>query len=1144
MEGYVLTTTVQKSLKRIVESFSDPFPSRAWTLTGPYGSGKSTFALFVSKLFGIKPAKELSLLKKLIKGADFNFWQTLYENEDTLFADINSSPKFFPILVSGSREPLAKAILRGILQAIEASDNKKLSIKLSKRVSSLQEEEITGRQIIEILNEISVLITNKNEKTGVLLVIDELGKLLEYVALHPTKSDVFVLQELAEATKNSKQNLFLITILHQAFERYVEKLGRRERDEWRKIQGRFEDLPFQEPNEQVLHILKDAFELSGKTSEVEEFERYGEYLAQEAFELGICGSLKKEIAVSLLKGCLPLHPTVAITLGPVFRRFGQNERSLFAFLTSNETYFGLTGFLETAEWTKEYREIIQLDRLYDYLISAMGSSLYAGSQGRKWAEIDTALNRLINSTELEFRIIKTIGLLNLLGDIGKLKSSDEILKFALRDDKVEEKEIENSLQNLIKKSVIIKRNFNDTFAIWEGSDIDLDERFRQATQQIDPSVSLNERLEKNFSLKPIVAKRHSYQTGTLRFFETAYANINNIEEVCSKIPSEADGQIVYVFTNSQEEFNEIVNKIKKAEIKTNSQTIVALPKDLETLNDAVYAVDCWNWVRQNTPELQNDRTARNELTARLSYVEKSVQKWLNQLQSGKSGEQCEWFWKNDNTGISDTKSLQEFLSKVCDSVFYKTPILKNELINRRNLSGAANSARKSLFDSMLKNSNEYQLGIQGYPPQLSIYFSLLQETTIHREENGRYGFYPPNYNADKGIQSVWKEIEKFLQKTERNRLTVAELFEILKKPPFGLKQGVLPTLFGAVLLHYDSELALYENGSFVPKLNLPIFEKLYWSPETFSLQLCKIEGVRSQVIEELANKLLPVEVTSKQKQFDILTIIRPLVKFAREMDEFTRNTRRLSLESQKVRHALFSAREPDTLIFKQLPEAFGLKEFNEKQAYSETQVSEFCKKLLNSLSEIKRIYDELLRDLEAMLFGSFNIKELGEKGRAELAKKVEVIADYVSSPKLKSFILRITDPNADFRSWLESLGELVVNKRIASWDDEDFSIFEINLAEIVRSYVNFESLAFELKQKEISKNINIGEVIRLSLTKFGDEEQEKVLTIKPNEKNIIEKLEVALEKEFEDANLNGNYELRLIVLANLSWKILQQIKTQ
>ena len=56
--------------------------------------------------------------------------------------------------------------------------------------------------------------------------------------------------------------------------------------------------------------------------------------------------LDKSEFVWLLESCLPLHPTVALIVSPLFRRFAQNERSLFALLNSSEPH-GLQDFLAT-----------------------------------------------------------------------------------------------------------------------------------------------------------------------------------------------------------------------------------------------------------------------------------------------------------------------------------------------------------------------------------------------------------------------------------------------------------------------------------------------------------------------------------------------------------------------------------------------------------------------------------------------------------------------------------------------------------------------------------------------------------------------------------------------------------------------------
>ena len=55
--AYVPTSTTLKTLKSIANGFTNDKHHRAWTLIGPYGSGKSSFAIFLNALTQTKDYK-------------------------------------------------------------------------------------------------------------------------------------------------------------------------------------------------------------------------------------------------------------------------------------------------------------------------------------------------------------------------------------------------------------------------------------------------------------------------------------------------------------------------------------------------------------------------------------------------------------------------------------------------------------------------------------------------------------------------------------------------------------------------------------------------------------------------------------------------------------------------------------------------------------------------------------------------------------------------------------------------------------------------------------------------------------------------------------------------------------------------------
>ncbi|MFC6667144.1 hypothetical protein ACFP9V_18695 [Deinococcus radiopugnans] len=63
LEGYTLTAQARAVLRRMLEALGPQGTERAWTLTGPYGSGKSAFALFLTQLLNAPTGEGYALLQ-------------------------------------------------------------------------------------------------------------------------------------------------------------------------------------------------------------------------------------------------------------------------------------------------------------------------------------------------------------------------------------------------------------------------------------------------------------------------------------------------------------------------------------------------------------------------------------------------------------------------------------------------------------------------------------------------------------------------------------------------------------------------------------------------------------------------------------------------------------------------------------------------------------------------------------------------------------------------------------------------------------------------------------------------------------------------------------------------------------------------
>ncbi len=247
MSSYVLTAQARSSLERILAGLEGNHIARAWTLTGPYGSGKSYFGLFLMNLLG-KTQPDHAVALRILAQLD----EVLAQQVQDKYLD--SGQGFFPLPLTGYRAPLGECLREGLWHAAQH-----LGIEETAAHEMLiPPAQASSRAFVFALSALLEQAVRQGYR-GILLIIDELGKLLEFAAMRPDAADLYLLQEIAEfANRSADTPLVVVGILHQAFERYATFVNSVTQQEWAKIQGRFEDIPFQEPPTRQLHLLARA----------------------------------------------------------------------------------------------------------------------------------------------------------------------------------------------------------------------------------------------------------------------------------------------------------------------------------------------------------------------------------------------------------------------------------------------------------------------------------------------------------------------------------------------------------------------------------------------------------------------------------------------------------------------------------------------------------------------------------------------------------------------------------------------------------------------------------------------------------------------------------------------------------------------
>lgn len=108
---------------------------------------------------------------------------------------------------------------------------------------------------------------NKCQKQGkfLLIVIDEFGKVLEHAAKNNPEKELYFMQKLAEFVNVPSRQILLLTTLHQNFSAYAKGLTEVQVNEWKKVKGRFKEVTFVEPIEQLLHLAAKQMQGNKRT---------------------------------------------------------------------------------------------------------------------------------------------------------------------------------------------------------------------------------------------------------------------------------------------------------------------------------------------------------------------------------------------------------------------------------------------------------------------------------------------------------------------------------------------------------------------------------------------------------------------------------------------------------------------------------------------------------------------------------------------------------------------------------------------------------------------------------------------------------------------------------------------------------------
>lgn len=1035
---YIVTPNVLNVTKEIVDSFD--IGVHSFAIIGTYGTGKSSFLLTF----------ESDLLNK--------------QGRTTLLADrhVLHSGEYEIINIVGDTRPLSELLTEKLKEKTDSDEVDTLAL-LSAYYNKL-----------------------KKKRKMLVIAIDEFGKILEHAVKNNKEDELYFFQKFCELVNESSKKILLLVTLHQNFSAYSHTLDEIRRNEWNKVKGRFKEIVFAEPVEQLLYLAAEHISSEPDSdSESKAVEELYALAKERRF-------VSADIPFETIDRIYPMDVFAAYTLTRAIQRYGQNERSLFTFLHAQGKH-SLTQFVPSANVTYNVAEV------YDYVQSSFYSYLsepHGGSAG--WNALLMSIERVEgaawNQAEMlvdAVKVVKAIGMLNLFGNAGFVFSVEDMATYAEKAMGV--KGASSILHELIRLKIVRYAEYRQRLTLFEGTDINIEDEIAKAGLIVPRPVQYVDGIRAYFNNRVAPVKAYCYHRGTPRYFD--YVQFESPENI---VPvGERDGYVQMIFPSADNMYEKVLSFSRECP----HANVFVYFKRTQDIIEHLYNIQKYRYIIDKVLVDKSDRVALREFRESIKHEQALLNKVLNDSMFAYSDDVV-WIYKGEVRKVESLRDFNRLLSTVCDDIYSLTPVFDNELINKHKISSSIALAKAKYLQAMLEHGQDEELGFpkDKFPPEKTIYYSLLKNTGLHTIE----GFADKPSNPD--IETLWQTCESFLESTREKSRPLSELVKTLSSQPYKIKDGLLEFWLPTYLYIKRQDYSLFgENGQFIPNITMELFDLMKKHMGGFRVKAYAVDGVKIQLFNQY-RKFLRLGDDSTIQSHSFIETIKPFLFFyTKQLNDYAKHTKNLPhKETILFREVLANAKDPEKAFLEDLPSALG---YDDNKLNESGNVQDYCSLIQQAVAELRQCYTQLIDRIERGLIERLGLQSDDYSAYVEeIHQRLEGVNVNLLSHRHKEFFQHAMTRFESRTDWYQSICYVALGNQLYRMRDED----EVKLhSELLSLFRKCEDVAMlskrgdkQIDKKEKEQADELEEKIGMLLTGNDDIDVYALMSILKRKLNI------------------------------------------
>jgi hypothetical protein len=710
----------------------------------------------------------LKLLK--VNGKDIEVWRLAIINGDQ--GEIEWFTGIYPMLTSGS-------------------------------VLTLEFTDSFIEQIEYVMNEL------RKKNIGLFITYDEFGRFLQSLESSEINQTMQDIQDIAELASHNDGSLQVLLISHKNLSQYMRSQDEEYRNEFQRIEKRFRYYYVKSDKGAFFRITENYLQ----RLEIQQDKKVIKYseLINIIRKYQLFPELNQtEVEEMVINGMYPLHPLTLFLLPLLSGNFGQNERTLFTFLESNET----GGLLNHLDKSKEY---FRPAFLFNYFFPTINSMEEAADLQNILKMYRKAIvkHQALFTNENALEVLKIIALWNLADVQSQVKLNTELISFATL---ISEPQLKNILENLVVEKVIRFNRVLDVWELFEGSSFIIEDLKDKALHNVNVSMEnriqlLHQLLTKKFFLaNEYNDEKNMTRFAGIKFIKSSVIEQNELNINLDLHERNADAIIYYVILDKSSKKTRVLEILQSYK---HDRAIFSLsPASFLEYEKYLKELLLINHLLMDQDILSQDVNLKRELEWQKNELIYHINKYIKSYTS--YSKSMKWIFNGLIINIKSEIQLEKLLSDIFFENFPLTPEIRNDSFNRRIINNVQYKAATTVLNGILTSFDKPQFGIEGQGPDYLIFATVFKNNKLKIDQL--------NNIQDTNLLQLRQKLLNVLEENPKGNFSM--LIELMKSTPFGIREPLIPVLLVALVRDKWEQLMFYRNEMFITGVNAEIIYKM------------------------------------------------------------------------------------------------------------------------------------------------------------------------------------------------------------------------------------------------------------------------------------------------------------------------------